>query len=157
MMQIAVISASGRQPDWVTTGFGTYARRLRGNCSLTLAEIALAKRGKTVALSRVFEQEGKRMLAAIPKGAHVVALDEPGRRWNTAELADQLKSWLEGGRPVALLIGGPDGIAPECLLRADQSWSLSPLTLPHGLVRVIAAEALYRAWSLLEHHPYHRD
>lgn len=157
MMQIAVISASGKQPGWVQSGFDTYAKRLRGSCTLTLTEIALAKRGKTVALPRVLEQEGKRMLAALPKGAHVVALDESGRAWSTTELADRLKSWLQGGRPVALLIGGPDGIAADCFERADERWSLSPLTLPHGLARVVAAEALYRAWSLLERHPYHRD
>jgi 23S rRNA (pseudouridine1915-N3)-methyltransferase len=157
MMQIAVISASGKQPGWVQSGFDTYARRLRGSCTLTLTEIALAKRGKTVALPRVLEQEGKRMQAAIPKGAHIVALDESGRGWSTTELADRLKSWLQGGCPVALLIGGPDGIAPDCFERADERWSLSSLTLPHGLARVIAAEALYRAWSLLEHHPYHRE
>jgi len=97
------------------------------------------------------------MMTALPKGAHVVALDESGRSWSTAELAGRLKRWLEGGRPVALLIGGPDGISPQCLDRADERWSLSPLTLPHGLVRVVVAEAVYRAWSLLERHPYHRD
>jgi len=157
MMQIAVISASGKQPGWVQSGFETYARRLRGSCSLTLNEVALAKRGKTVALPRVLEQEGKRMLAAVPKGAHIVALDETGRGFSTAELADRLKFWLQAGRPVALLIGGPDGIAPDCFDRAAERWSLSPLTLPHGLARVVVAEALYRAWSLLEYHPYHRD
>lgn len=156
-MQIAVVSASGKQPGWVQAGFDTYARRLRGSCTLTLTEIALAKRSKTVALPRVLEQEGKRMLAAVPKGAHIVALDEAGRGWSTTELADRLKSWLQGGRPVALLVGGPDGIAPDCFERADERWSLSPLTLPHGLARVVAAEALYRAWSLLERHPYHRE
>lgn len=156
-MQIAVVSASGKQPGWVQAGFDAYARRLRGSCTLTLTEIALARRGKTVALPRVLEQEGKRMLAAVPKGAHIVALDEAGRGWSTTELADRLKSWLQGGRPVALLVGGPDGIAPDCFERADERWSLSPLTLPHGLARVVAAEALYRAWSLLERHPYHRD
>jgi len=97
------------------------------------------------------------MLAALPKAAHVVALNESGRAWSTAELAGRLRRWLEGGSPVALLIGGPDGIAPDCLDRANEHWSLSPLTLPHGLARVVVAEAVYRAWSLLEHHPYHRD
>lgn len=156
-MRIAVISVSGKQPDWVQAGFDSYARRLRGSCALDLTEISLAKRSKSVALTRVLEQEGKRMLAAIPKGAHVVALDEAGKSWSTLQLATRLKAWLGGGTPVALLIGGPDGMAPDCMARANERWSLSPLTLPHGLVRVIAAEALYRAWSLLEHHPYHRD
>jgi 23S rRNA (pseudouridine1915-N3)-methyltransferase len=155
-MQIAVISASAKQPDWVQTGFDTYAKRLRTNCTLSLTEIALARRGKSVALPRVIEQEGARMLAAAPKGAHIVALDESGRSFSTNELAARLQSWLAGGHPVALLIGGPDGLSATCFERADERWSLSPLTLPHGLVRVIVAEAVYRAWSLLEHHPYHR-
>ena len=156
-MQIAVISASAKQPDWVQTGFETYARRLRTSCTLALTEIPLARRGKTVALARVLEQEGARMLAAVPKGAHVVALDESGRSFSTNELAARLQTWLAGGRPVALLIGGPDGLSDACLERADERWSLSPWPLPHGLVRVIVAEAVYRAWSLLEHHPYHRE
>lgn len=156
-MQIAVVSASAKQPDWVQTGFETYARRLRTNCTLSLTEIALAKRGKSVALARVLEQEGVRMLAAVPKGAHIVALDESGRSFDTSELAARLECWLAGGRPVALLIGGPDGLSDACFERADERWSLSPLTLPHGLARIIVAEALYRAWSLLAHHPYHRE
>jgi len=156
-MRIAVISASANQPDWVRTGFETYAKRLRSNCTLSLTEIGLAKRGKTVAPARVLEQEGTRMLAAVPKGAHVVALDESGQSFSTTELALRLKSWLAGGRPVALMIGGPDGLAEACFDRADERWSVSPLTLPHGLVRVVVAEAVYRAWSLLEHHPYHRE
>lgn len=156
-MQIAIISASAKQPDWVKTGFETYAKRLRSNCTMSLTEIALAKRGKTVALPRALEQEGSRMLAAVPKDAHIVALDESGRQFDTNGLAARLESWFAGGRPVALLIGGPDGLAESCFTRADERWSLSPLTLPHGLVRVIVAEAVYRAWSLLEHHPYHRE
>jgi 23S rRNA (pseudouridine1915-N3)-methyltransferase len=156
-MQIAVISASAKQPDWVRTGFETYARRLHTNCTLSLTEIALARRGKTVALPRVLEQEGARMLAAAPKGAHIVALDESGRSLSTNELGARLQAWLAGGRPVALLIGGPDGLSDACFERAEERWSLSPLTLPHGLVRVVVAEAVYRAWSLLEHHPYHRE
>ena len=97
------------------------------------------------------------MLAAVPKGARIVALDESGRAWSTLELKQRLEKWLQGGQAVALLIGGPDGLAPECLDRADERWAVSALTLPHGLVRILVAEALYRAWSLLEHHPYHRD
>jgi 23S rRNA (pseudouridine1915-N3)-methyltransferase len=124
---------------------------------MTLTEVALARRGKTAAVSRLLEQEAGRMLAAVPKGSHVVALDESGRRFTTRDLAGRLERWIAAGRPVALMIGGPDGLAPACLDRADEKWSLSPLTLPHGLVRIVVAEAVYRAWSLLEGHPYHRD
>lgn len=96
------------------------------------------------------------MLAALPAGAGVTALDERGKCWNTLELARRLQAWLAEGRDRALLVGGPDGLAPACRERAEESWSLSPLTLPHGLVRVVMAEALYRAWSVLRNHPYHR-
>lgn len=123
---------------------------------MALTEIPLARRGKTTALSQALEQEGRRMLAAVPKGARVVALEQSGRGFTTAELARRLELWIASGRPLALLIGGPDGLAPACLERADENWSLSPLTLPHGLARIVVAEALYRAWSVLEGHPYHR-
>jgi 23S rRNA (pseudouridine1915-N3)-methyltransferase len=122
-----------------------------------LTEVALGRRGKSAALPRLLEQEGRLMLAAVPKGARVVALDETGRALTTADLAKRLQHWMASGGPVALLIGGPDGLAPACLDRADEKWSVSPLTLPHGLARIVVAEAVYRAWSLLEHHPYHRD
>jgi 23S rRNA (pseudouridine1915-N3)-methyltransferase len=93
----------------------------------------------------------------VPQGAHVVALNETGNAWTTKTLAAKLERWMQGGASVALLVGGPDGLAPACLERAQEQWSLSALTLPHGLVRVVVAEALYRAWSLLEGHPYHRS
>jgi 23S rRNA (pseudouridine1915-N3)-methyltransferase len=156
-MRIAVISASNRQPDWVQAGFHNYARRLRGRCAVTLTEIPLARRAKTASSAQLRAREGERMLAAVPRDAHVVALDETGHAWNTGELKERLRRWIEAGRPVALLLGGPDGLAADCLDRAAERWSLSPLTLPHGLVRIVVAEALYRAFSLLENHPYHRD
>lgn len=155
-MRIAIVSASNKQPEWVRTGFDHYAKRLRGACTLELVEIALARRSPRRPLERVLEAEGERMLAAAPKSARLVALSETGAPWSSAELARRLERWLGGGRPVALLIGGPDGLAPACAERARELWSLGPLTLPHGLVRVIVAEALYRAWSILERHPYHR-
>jgi len=156
-MRIEVISASARQPDWVTSGFDSYAKRLRGSCTLTLTDVALARRNKNTPPERVIADEGQRMLAAVPKGAHIVALDEAGHSLTTRELAGRLERWMASGQSVALLIGGPDGLAPACLDRAAEKWSLSPLTLPHGLVRVVVAEAIYRAWTLLENHPYHRD
>jgi 23S rRNA (pseudouridine1915-N3)-methyltransferase len=155
-MQIAVISASSKQPDWIRAGFDDYARRFGGRVSLSLTEVPLPKRTRSAVLSRLIEAEGERMLAAVPAGAHVVALDENGPGLSTMELADRCRGWLELGGPVALLIGGPDGLAPACFERAQARWSLSPLTLPHGLVRVVVAEALYRAFSLLQGHPYHR-
>ena len=156
-MQIEVISVSGKQPDWIGSGFDTYARRFRAPHRLSLTEIPLPKRSRSADIARLTGLEGERMLAAIPRDAHVVALDERGEALSTAKLADRLDRWDAAGRPVALLIGGPDGLADACRERADAAWSISPLTLPHGLVRVIVAEALYRAHSLRGGHPYHRD
>ena len=96
------------------------------------------------------------MADRIPPSAHVVALDQGGKLWSTPQLAEALVRWQDLGREVALLIGGPEGLADECRARADEAWSLSRLTFPHPLVRVIAAEQLYRAWTILSHHPYHR-
>jgi 23S rRNA (pseudouridine1915-N3)-methyltransferase len=155
-MKIAVISASSKQPDWIRAGFEDYARRFGGRISLSLTEVPLPKRTRTAVVSRLIETEGERMLAAVPDGARVIALDERGSSLGTVDLAGRLQGWLDASAPLALLVGGPDGLAPACLARADERWSLSPLTLPHGLVRVIVAEALYRAWSVLQGHPYHR-
>jgi 23S rRNA (pseudouridine1915-N3)-methyltransferase len=155
-MRICVIAASNRQPAWVTAGFDEYAKRLRGPCSLELVEIALARRSATQPVERAIDAEGERMLAAVPKGAHVVALAETGAQWSTLELAERLGAWIARGGPVALLIGGPEGLARACLRRAPEHWALSRLTLPHGLARVTVAEALYRAWTVREGHPYHR-
>lgn len=155
-MRMTVIAASGRQPGWVDEGFRTYAKRLRGSCTLDLVEIALGRRGPGMPLERAVAAEGERMLARLPRAALAVALDERGEQWSTADLAARLGAWLGFGRPVAFLIGGPDGLDPACRRRADEQWGISRLTLPHGLARIAVAEALYRAWTVLEGHPYHR-
>lgn len=155
-MQIHLIAVGTRMPGWVSDGYSEYARRLPRECSLNLAEIPLAQRSKSQPVSRAIEDEGKRMQAAIGANQRVIALDVKGRAWSTEQLAEQLNDWMQGGRDVSLLVGGPDGLAENCLQAAGQRWSLSPLTLPHPLVRVILAEQLYRAWSLNAGHPYHR-
>ena len=156
MLRLVLIAATNRQPGWVDAGYADYAKRLRGRCSLELKEIPLARRAASAPIARAVEDEGERMLAAAPPGAHAVALCEGGKRWSTADLAARLETWMRLATPVALLVGGPDGLSAACIARANERWSLSSLTLPHGLVRVVVAEALYRAWSVLEHHPYHR-
>ena len=155
-MRIHLIAVGTRMPAWVTAGYQDYARRLPRECSLQLVEIATGRRGKSGATAQAREQEGRQMLAALPKDCRVIALDRHGEAWSTERLAGQLQDWLGAGRDVALLVGGPDGLAPACAARADQCWSLSPLTFPHALVRVLLAEALYRAWTLGSGHPYHR-
>ena len=157
MLRLSLITASNRQPEWVDAGADDYAKRLRGRCTLEIKAVPLARRTATAPAERAVQEEGERMLAAVPAGAHVVALLETGKPWSTKELARKLEGWMQLGAPVALLVGGPDGLSPECVARANDRWSLSNLTLPHGLVRVVVAEALYRAWSLLENHPYHRE
>jgi 23S rRNA (pseudouridine1915-N3)-methyltransferase len=156
MLRLVLIAAANRQPGWVDEGYAEYAKRLRGRCTLELKVVALARRTPSTPPSRAIEDESERLLKAAPAGAHVVALDERGTRSSTAELAERLAAWERRGAPVAFLIGGPDGLSPVCFERAAETWALSPLTLPHGLVRIVAAEALYRAASLLAGHPYHR-
>lgn len=143
-------------PGWVEAGYQEYAKRLPAECALHLTEIEPGHRGKGTPVERAMTDEGQRMLKAIPKGAAVIALDATGEPWSTERLAELLRSWLAEGRDLAWLVGGADGLAPACLARAERRWSLSRLTFPHPLVRVILAEQLYRAWSLVQGHPYHR-
>lgn len=143
-------------PDWVQKGFEEYQRRFPKDMPFELIEIPAGKRGKNADIKRILELEGRAMLAASGRGK-IVTLDIPGKPWTTEQLACQLERWKQEGRDLCLLIGGPEGLSPECKERAEQSWSLSPLTLPHPLVRVIVAESLYRAWSLTANHPYHRE
>ncbi|NIR30047.1 MAG: 23S rRNA (pseudouridine(1915)-N(3))-methyltransferase RlmH [Gammaproteobacteria bacterium] len=155
-MRIHLLAVGRRMPRWVHAGYDDYARRLPPECSLLLVEIPPARRTRTGEARRALAREGELLLRAIPDAARVVALDERGAGWRTRELAHRLSHWMQEGRDLALLVGGPDGLAPACLERADARWSLSPLTLPHGLARIIVAEQIYRAWSLLHRHPYHR-
>lgn len=155
-MHINAIAVGTRMPAWVTAGTEEYSRRLPAELKWRWTELALGRRKGRAACGPAVVDEGQRMLASLAPGDHVVALDVAGQTWSTAELAGQLERWLGSGRSLALLIGGPDGLAPACLERAAQRWSLSPLTLPHPLVRVVLVEQLYRAWSLLNNHPYHR-
>jgi len=155
-MQINLISVGNRMPSWVLAGYDEYAKRLPRECDLVLKEVAPGKRTKNSDVARIVRDEGERMIAAIPSGAHIVTLDIPGKPWTTPELAEAMSRWLAGGQSVALLVGGPEGLAEAARQKAHESWSLSKLTFPHPLVRIIVAEQLYRAWSLLNNHPYHR-
>ena len=143
-------------PGWVQQGYDEYAKRLPRECELVLKEIAPGKRGKNSDVVRIVKEEGDRMIAAIPQSAFIVALDIPGKQWTTPELAQGMQRWLDTGQHIALLVGGPEGLADSAKQLARESWSLSRLTFPHPLVRVMVAEQLYRAWSILHNHPYHR-
>lgn len=156
-MQIRLISVGKKSPAWVQQGFSEYKKRFSAGISLELIEIPLAHRGKNADINRLIQKEGEAMISAIKPSDHVVCLDVKGKQWSTPELAKQLKHWQHLGSNVSLLVGGPDGLSEECLKRAQQSWSLSHLTFPHPMVRVILAESLYRAWSVNNGHPYHRE
>lgn len=155
-MRITLLSVAGRLPAWVDSGYETYAGRLRGRVQLQLLNVRPGSGAGRPAPQRCAEQAA-RLRKALPRGAHVVALDETGECWNSRQLAAQLADWEARHAEVALLVGGADGLDAALRAEAAQCWSLSPLTLPHALVRVLVAEQLYRAWSLLQGHPYHRD
>jgi 23S rRNA (pseudouridine1915-N3)-methyltransferase len=156
-MRIYLIAIGNRMPRWVQQGYEEYARRMPPECKLLLKEVVPGKRGKQHRLPRVVEDEGKRLLAAIPPASHIVALDAQGRSRTTEQVAQTLSRWQQSGQDVSLLIGGPDGLSDACKSRAADTWSLSRLTFPHALVRIVVVEQIYRAWTLLHNHPYHRS
>lgn len=151
-----IVAVGERMPSWVADGFAEYRKRLSRDLPLELVEIRPGARGKGRDDHRATLDEGVATLAAIPRDTQVVALDGRGKAWSSEQLAAQLEVWRMAGRDLAFLIGGPDGHAPDVLSRADQRWSLGPLTLPHMLVRLVLAEQLYRAASIVAGHPYHR-
>jgi 23S rRNA (pseudouridine1915-N3)-methyltransferase len=151
-----LIAIGERMPAWVAAGFAEYCKRLSHELPLQLVELKPGARGKGRDDARAMADEGAAMLAALPRDAHVVALDGHGSAWSSEQLAKQLLDWRMAGRDLAFLIGGPDGHAREVLQRADQRWSLGALTLPHMLVRLVVAEQLYRAVTIVNGHPYHR-
>ena len=155
-MRIHIIAVGTKSPAWVEAGYAEYANRMPADCRLVLHEVPAIKRGKKADVARVRQQEGAKLLDRLPKAATVVALEVGGEAWSTEQLAGRLQRWREAGRDLALLVGGPEGLSEDCRRAAREQWSLSPLTLPHPLVRVVVAEALYRAWSVLHRHPYHR-
>ncbi|MGA0703983.1 MAG: 23S rRNA (pseudouridine(1915)-N(3))-methyltransferase RlmH [Steroidobacteraceae bacterium] len=155
-MLIRLLAAGTRLPGWVDQAYQEYARRLAAEVKLELIEIPTGRGSRGGDRLRARADEGRRMLERIEGGDHVVALEVGGRALSSEGLADWLGLRLREGRRVVMLVGGADGLDPACLERADFRWSLSPLTFPHGLVRVILAEQVYRAWSQLRGHPYHR-
>ncbi|MBI2992997.1 MAG: 23S rRNA (pseudouridine(1915)-N(3))-methyltransferase RlmH [Gammaproteobacteria bacterium] len=156
-MQLTLFAVGRRASGWLREATADYAGRFPPELKLTIREIAPARRAASEPKPSVLRAEAKAILKAIPGNALVVALDERGRQQNTAGLARELAEWMETGRSVALVIGGADGLDASVIDGADAVWSLSSLTLPHGLVRVLLLEQLYRAWTILKGHPYHRE
>ncbi|MDO4644075.1 MAG: 23S rRNA (pseudouridine(1915)-N(3))-methyltransferase RlmH [Cardiobacteriaceae bacterium] len=155
-MQIEIIAIGQKMPDWVNQGFADYAARFAGDLSLNLHEIPLQKRSNANQLATAQHKETAQVRAALQHCDYCVTLDIHGKEHSSEGLAKRLQYWQENHRRLGLIIGGPEGISQEIKSLANESWSLGKLTLPHPLVRVIIAEALYRAWSINRHHPYHR-
>lgn len=154
-MRLVLLAAGTRLPGWMNEGYEEYANRLTGEYKLEIKEIALGQRSGSDT-KQAIAKEGEKMLAALPASAYVVALQVGGRAMSSEQLAKFLEGRGRDGRDVAFCIGGPDGLSPQVDARAETKWSLSALTLPHGLARVVVAEALYRAVSIIKGHPYHR-
>lgn len=155
-MKARLIATGERAPAWVAQGFAEYQKRLSHWLPFELVEVEPGLRGKGRDPQRAIEDEGKRVLAALPKNAHVVALEVTGKQFSSEQLAQRLEFWRGQGRDLAFLIGGPEGHAPEVKAAAHEQWSLGPLTLPHMLARLVVVEQVYRAAALLANHPYHR-
>lgn len=155
-MRIHLLAIGTKMPAWVVQAYKEYANRLPKECELHLKEIAAEKRTKNSHLERIKQKEADKLRDAIPANCKVIALDVNGKAWSTETLAANLQDWMMSGQDVVLLVGGPEGLTDELRKQADQLWSLSALTFPHPLVRVILAEQLFRAWSITANHPYHR-
>ena len=156
-MRLLIAAVGQRQPDWAVAAFQDYAKRFPPELRFELKAVKTEPRGGGRTAAQMMAAEGQRLDATVPRGAWRVALDERGQRVDTVQLAGRLRSWMTAGRDVAFLIGGPDGLDSELKARADEALRLSDLTLPHAFVRVLLAEALYRAWSVTAGHPYHRE
>ena len=155
-MRVSLICIGTKMPAWVEDGVAEYRKRLPAEINFEIKELPLPKRGKNTDIRRAIAQEGEAMTAAIPAGDKVIALDVLGKAVSTDGLSEALRSWQMDGDNISILVGGPDGLSASCLALAKQKWSLSAMTLPHPLVRVIFAEQLYRAWTILNNHSYHR-
>lgn len=160
-MKLHILAIGHKPPDWVVAGFEDYARRMPREARIQLTEIKPAPRSRqapsAAAVARMLEAEKSRLVAALPPGCVRIALDERGKPLSTADLARRLTAWMQGGRDVAFLIGSADGLDQELKADADLLLSLSAMTLPHAMVRVLLAEQLYRAMSMIQNHPYHRE
>jgi 23S rRNA (pseudouridine1915-N3)-methyltransferase len=157
LTRISIVAVGKRMPDWIQTGFAEYKKRLSQDVTLELIEVTPAHRTRSSVTHKLRQQEAQSILAALPAHSHVIALDETGKRQTTMQLSARMQDWIDQGMSVSLIIGGADGLDESVLSAAQERWSLSDMTLPHALVRVVLAEQLYRAWTILKNHPYHRE
>ena len=143
-------------PSWVTQGVDEYLRRMPSECQVKIVELPLGQRVKSKNIKQAMLQEEKSILAAIPNNALVIAMEVKAKIWSTELLSEKMQDWMQSGKDVALLVGGPDGMTQTCINKAVDKWSLSNLTLPHPLVRIVLAEQLYRGLMVIKNHPYHK-
>jgi len=155
-MDILLIAVGTKMPAWVNEAYQEYAGRMPRHCGLKLIEIQAGKRRRNADIRRINREEGERLLKAVPPAARVIALERTGSQKSTEQLSAAMQGWLSEGRDVAFMIGGPEGLDKTCLQRADECWSLSKMTFAHPVVRVVFAEQVYRAWSIIANLPYHR-
>jgi 23S rRNA (pseudouridine1915-N3)-methyltransferase len=156
-MRLHVVAIGQRMPSWIEDGWDEYARRFPRGFELELKEVPALRRTRNADVDSIRQREGQALLTAVPASGYIIALDRQGQQWTTGELSAKLQHWMELGREVYFLVGGPDGLSEQCLQRAGHCWSLGRLTLPHPLVRIVLAEQLYRAWTITRNHPYHRE
>ncbi len=156
-MNIHLIEICDKSPDWAKSGFLNYSKRIPKNIKFHLKEVRPGKRSKNVDLKKILFEEGQRMISMIPKGSLIIKLEIKGQKWTTKDLSLNLQNWMNNSKDIVFLVGGPEGLPPECKEISPISWSLSTLTLPHAIVKIFIAEQIYRAWSILQNHPYHRE
>lgn len=155
-MIIHILAVGTKMPSWVTQGVDEYLRRMPSECQVKIVELPLGQRVKSKNIKQAMLQEEKSILAAIPNNALVIAMEVKAKIWSTELLSEKMQDWMQSGKDVALLVGGPDGMTQTCINKAVDKWSLSNLTLPHPLVRIVLAEQLYRGLMVIKNHPYHK-
>ena len=156
-MRIHLIAVGKKMPEWVNSGFSEFSKRMPPELQINLVEITPSVRNKTTPIEKSIKEEGKRIQSAIPSNSRLIVLDEKGKKFSSIELSKKMEEWFPQGQDIAIVIGGADGIDDRIKQQANETWSLSSFTLPHALVRVVVAEQLYRGWSILKGHPYHRE
>jgi len=156
-MKIYLIAVGKKMPEWINAGYSEFSKRMPPELQINLIEITPSTRNKSTSLEKNIKEEGERIQSAIPDNSKLIVLDEKGKDFSSIALSKEMESWLPMGQDISIVIGGVDGIDPVIKQQADEKWSLSSLTLPHALVRVVVAEQLYRAWSIMKGHPYHRE
>ena len=156
-MQLTLLTVGKRMPEWINAGVQEYIKRFPPEFSVKIIEISPGKRGKNTPKEKVIKEEALSILSGIPKNNYVIALDERGKQFDTVTLSKKIETWMQNGMDITFVIGGADGLDSSVTNSADSTWSLSSFTLPHALVRVFLVEQLYRAWSILKNHPYHRE